>query len=137
MRMLSVWHRLLFYFLRKKGEILQKYTGQVYITHDDKEDIASWSRDDVKAALNSVSTPGIVADSVTCPWCIKFDNSCKSCSYGQRHGVCIDDGAHSTYRKIKSALAWRIRRDLAELPELQKLSDEIKTVMGVVPEIIG
>ena len=99
MRILTVWHRLLILFLKRKNEILQTLTGITYVSDVDMEEVKTWSKADVKKVLDNMTTNG---DRYSCPWCIindyKTDYECVCCSYGTRNQICAV--YTSTYKRI-------------------------------------
>jgi len=92
-------------FVKLKKEHIEKF-GLIYADDGDYEDIRLWSEEVCKYIYNSIMNritschkpKGL--SNTTCPWCVYHDteyDSCPSCSYGKRHGIC--DEKNSLYKK--------------------------------------
>jgi hypothetical protein len=95
-------------FMLKRNDVLEKYFGfQGYYTKEDEKDILSWDERKAKKCWEEMIVDSL-KDNWACPFCDYYrkydDNSCLSCSYGGRHGICngICNGPHkSTWIKLR------------------------------------
>ena len=75
-------------------------TTDAYFISKDKEDILNLDPEVAKKIVNDIQQSANnknVFSSQCCPFCLIY-HSCKSCNYGERHGVCGDEG--SDYRTM-------------------------------------
>ena len=150
MRILTVWHRLLIFYIKRKNEIIENLTGITYVGKEDIEDIKTWSKADVKKALSIIGHTD--KDGDDCPWCsvygklfncsiTKDDGLSYSCTYAKRHGWCREDNNGSTYRRLKYVLANRMQINnkysgFNKIQAVKDLSLYIKSAMEILPEIL-
>ena len=130
MKVLTVWHKLLIYFIRQKNEILRNITGITYVSRDDIMELATWSKTDVIKVLDNLSSE---ADICNCPWCILYrdvKSKCKNCEYGKRNVWCESPDRMGNYRKILTNL--RERKIIGETNPLTKQPEGLTNVRSIV-----
>jgi hypothetical protein len=75
-----------------------------FFNKEDEEEIRGWSKNKIKIIESSFQDILCVTDSIICPWCILSYNNffiCCTCSYGKRHGHCLNDMS-SQYRQAST-----------------------------------
>jgi len=115
------YKNMLIKFLIRKNKIISERTHILFITQQDLGEILTyWSQEDCKNYLSSMT---LRDDASNCPWCIRQNNRCVRCQYGERHRVC--GNPNSTYSKIKNVLD-RSRpipyESIVDIPEVRYLS---------------
>ena len=110
-------------FVKLKRTHIKKF-GFVYADHRDYKDIRSWSEERCQWIYNAIVdeikycniAKGLT--DLTCPWCVyneRKDNQCLSCSYGKRHGKCLEKnslyGKYAT-KEVKRSLTNEVYRDM-------------------------
>jgi len=145
---LTIWHKLLIYYLMEKNSIIKRLVNMDYIIDEDIEDIKGWSEEKVKIALKKIGTS--TSDAVNCPWCTRYHKSkhggftCTGCGYGIRHGNCL--GIYKdmpNYGKILNAVraTGRVSQessigDICTVHEIVELSREIYNTFKTLPNIL-
>jgi hypothetical protein len=139
-------------FMLKRNNILEKdYNFFGYYTKEDEKDILSWNEGRAEECWEEM-----IRDSLqniwTCPFCDYYrfyvDNSCLSCSYGGRHGICnvIYIGPNkSTWIKLRNntnmvdeMLISGIHKDIIdEIEEQDKKMKELKVPVEVYSRVVG
>lgn len=132
MRTLTIYHRLLIYFLKRKNTILESHTGITYILKSDLSNAADFSKEQVINFLNGLCAAN---DKVCCPWCVILENNCRECGYGFQHGRCAPLGigkSSNTYGEIADNLG----RKIYQLKEIQDLIKDIRVIYKAIPYIL-
>ena len=110
-------------FVKLKRDHIKKF-GFTYADHKDYKNIRSWSEEkcefiynDIVGRITSIyDSRGL--SSATCPWCIYHDtecNPCLVCSYGKRHGECLErDSLYERYatQEVKDFFTNEVYRDM-------------------------
>ena len=78
-------------FMKKKREL----SHEAYLYQRDIDEIENeWSDEECEKVAGRILAQRYLGfGSPSCPFCIKFADSCDDCSYGRRHGVCGKGGA--------------------------------------------
>lgn len=118
--------QLLISFCKDKQKILDKALNKEtkLFNEEDFEDIGSWDEQECKRILNQIIYYLLGLDNINdnnvCPWCLKrgFNRSCNNCSYGKRHGDCMeDDSTYNTICNYETSIVNTLGKDLHELKE--------------------
>ena len=81
-------------FMKKKGEALKPWGGDLYFTKEDEKELREWPPSKVEVVfsrINSAIEEGDHGDVSLCPWCQAHGSVCSNCGYGERHGRCDPD----------------------------------------------
>jgi hypothetical protein len=121
---MNPYKELLTQYLTEKNNIIENQCN-ICINNEDLNEVKSWSEDECKQVLLSLSAKN---DYTACPWCIKYghnqkldtscDTRCLLCGYGRRHGRCGLQG--STYNLV---LRRTTHTAIIKMPEIIKLVD--------------
>jgi hypothetical protein len=113
----SQYKESLIQYLTEKNNIIENQCGCSIIAREDFDEVESWSEDECKRILLSLSSR---SDYTACPWCIKHshgpEHNCILCEYGERHGRCSLPG--STYNL---ALRRSTHTAIIKIPEIINL----------------
>jgi len=116
-------------YLLKKQELLNTVDPDLCLyTEKDVAELMCWwnsrKRHVTKELLYVLQVHPHPADWLLCPWCILyFDTKCNECKYGERHGICSEDG--SDYKKVTERLPSIVNR-LQQVPDYrQQLLDSL------------
>lgn len=139
MKVLTVYHKLLIYFINRKNKILKDLTGFDYVTSEDLKELISWPKEDVKKFLSNMHE---LTDIGNCPWCAVYlqQPRCPDCGYGKRNGWCEKSLPRSRYLKILIYIrtAKIIGKDegIHNIPSVVKLIKETVAMYRILPYII-
>ena len=140
MKVLSVWHRLLIYFIRQKNVILKDLTDITYVSGEDIKELASWPKEDVIKVLDRLNA---AADISNCPWCILHRDKarhCPDCGYGKRNEWCESPNRSGNYKKIinklKRSSLIPAFNGLTHLTPVKDLTSDIKLIYTILPHIL-
>jgi len=105
-------------FMREKNAIIHKHTRLLIATKPDMDELKSWPESEHEFIAGCIE----LSPSGMCPWCIKESKyhikTCSKCSYGKRHGKCVD--IKSRWKRIVHKLAQKNLTTM-EIPELTRL----------------
>ena len=94
-------------FMGWKARFVDEVLGlpaETYYNEEDRQDILSWSEDKAAEVWRRIGMcldlPGFPA--ALCPFCWFYEDWCKKCTYGSRHGAC--GKPDSSYKQITRVL---------------------------------
>ena len=118
--------------LKVKNDYVKKNTGLVYNNDEDVKEVESWPEEKCLIIIEEMKKNfklycEYTSDIDICPWCILYekDNGCEGCTYGARHGFCMDEYSDDTplYIKINSKIGF--------MCEISEIAAGIKSILGI------
>jgi hypothetical protein len=118
---MNSYTELLVDYMRQKSVIVKMFSGTHLADDADLADLSLWPESLSHKALSLMSD---TTDHACCPWCRTSEFvACNHCAYGERNGVCADDG--SLYSRIQDVLQPRYT-GLVSLPGMRRLIENTK-----------
>lgn len=110
-------------FMRKKDEILLRYTGEHIF--DESLFESTITEETCEEMTKILTTKQNLDNSDLCPWCIQYhiclgSACCLACTYGKKYGEC--DSCNSHYNKIIGIL----QDDLYHFINIQEIEHALK-----------
>lgn len=99
--------------MESKEEILEKVfkiRKGLYFNEADRKAIEKWTEEEaeeiLKKIIHNIKTNDRAKglSSYICPFCIKHEDICLNCEYGEHHGVCYHPGSDFKYVLTKVGL---------------------------------
>jgi hypothetical protein len=115
---------LLIRFLKRKAQLIAKYSEVSYILESDYSEIIQYSQETCEKILSTMIEnyfEKAFTDSLTCPWCLQHPK-CLKCKYGLRHGFCLN--RTSDYSKIINDLGRKKILAIVSIPRFRKHFDK-------------
>lgn len=136
---LTIFHKLLIFYLKRKNELVKDLTGLSYVYVADLREAESWGLLIVTKVLYRI---GGTNDSQNCPWCIIHHNNCNGCQYGKRHGRCILSTDNSKPTRYKNIVRRLIKRNyinannegICSVRNIKKFNNEVNTTYKILQE---